>query len=74
MAAGNGTRYRVLLGANDTGGEYFSVEVLMRKEAYGAVRGEGEGPARGGGGAETGDASTPASACVLRQSNGTMQI
>jgi hypothetical protein len=39
MPAGNGTRYRVLLGANDTGGEYFSVEVLMRKEAYGAVRG-----------------------------------
>jgi hypothetical protein len=30
----------VLLGGNDTGGEYFSVEVLMRKEAYGAVRGE----------------------------------
>lgn len=46
--AGNGTRYRVLLGANDTGGEYFSVEVLMRKEAYGAVRGtQGRGPSRG---------------------------
>lgn len=37
--AGNSTRYRVLVGKNDTAGEYFTLEVLMRAQAYGAVRG-----------------------------------
>ncbi|KAF8072688.1 protein phosphatase 2C [Scenedesmus sp. PABB004] len=35
---GNSTRYRVLVGKNDTAGEYFTVEVLIRAQAYGAVR------------------------------------
>ena len=44
---GNSTRYRVIAGAETTGGEYFAVEALVRPGAYGVWRGSGPG---GGGG------------------------
>lgn len=37
---GNSTRYRVLVGKDDTAGEYFTVEVLIRPTAYGLVKGK----------------------------------
>jgi len=37
-AAGNSTRYRVLVSKDDTAGEYFTIEMLIRPQAYGAVR------------------------------------
>lgn len=38
-SVGNSTRYRVLTGKDDTAGEYFTMEVLMRAQAYGVIRG-----------------------------------
>jgi len=43
----NSTRYRVIAGAETTGGEYFVVEALVRPGAYGVWR--GGGPAGGSG-------------------------
>jgi hypothetical protein len=37
--AGNSTRLRVLVGKEDSGGEFFTVELLIRPTAFGAVRG-----------------------------------
>ena len=39
LHTGNSTRYRVLVGKDDTAGEYFTVEVLIRPMAYGLVKG-----------------------------------
>eukprot|EP00882_Tetradesmus_deserticola_P008745 GHRQ01009222.1.p1 GENE.GHRQ01009222.1~~GHRQ01009222.1.p1 ORF type:complete len:173 (+),score=31.56 GHRQ01009222.1:152-670(+) len=36
----NSTRYRVLVGKDDTAGEYFIVEVLIRPMAYGLIQGK----------------------------------
>jgi hypothetical protein len=44
---GNSTRFRVIAGAETTGGEYFVMEALVRPGAYGVWR--GAGPAGGGG-------------------------
>ncbi|GBF93193.1 hypothetical protein Rsub_05925 [Raphidocelis subcapitata] len=38
--AGNQTRYRVLATSEETGGESFTVEILIREGAYGATRGK----------------------------------
>lgn len=39
LLAGNSTRYRVVVGREDTAGEYFTIEALIRAEAYGVIRG-----------------------------------
>jgi hypothetical protein len=39
LHTGNSTRYRVLVGKDDTAGEYFTVEILMRPMAYGLIKG-----------------------------------
>jgi hypothetical protein len=44
---GNSTRYRVIAGAETTGGEYFVVEALVRPDAYGVWRGAGPGGGAG---------------------------
>lgn len=38
--AGNSTRYRVIEGKDDTAGESFTIEVLIRPQAYGVIRGK----------------------------------
>jgi hypothetical protein len=40
LTAGNSTRYRVLVSREDTAGDYFTIEVLIRANAYGFIRGE----------------------------------
>jgi hypothetical protein len=40
LLTGNSTRYRVLVGKDDTAGEYFTVEVLIRPMAYGLIKGK----------------------------------
>lgn len=37
---GNQTRYRVITSSEDTGGESFTIEMLIREGAYGSTRGE----------------------------------
>jgi hypothetical protein len=38
-STGNQTRYRVVTSSDDTGGESFTMELLIREGAYGASRG-----------------------------------
>lgn len=39
LCPGNSTRYRVLVGKDDTAGDYYTIEVLIRAQAYGYIRG-----------------------------------
>lgn len=39
-ATGNSTRYRVIEGKDNTAGESFTIEVLIRPQAYGVIRGK----------------------------------